>query len=267
MSYPNTVASLPGVMGTDWSYLVNPHRTAQGDVNTLFATVGFRTTYANHSNFFNQVFNATYTIPSTYGSITRVFRMQHPEYPTFYASAFRLELTGNASGSAVSQMFSDVKFSIDFSTVPYGIAGATPFSAWNIDQGSIYTTQPGRKFAFPSNEPLDQDAGQWAVLNSYTFTLYNCPIINDSAIDICAGCVNNAAFQGRPAGTLLFGGCRSSIQTNVGGAISYQMDLSFTYRSYPWNMAYKANGVLDFPLDPSGNPPYNTADFTTLFAF
>lgn len=268
MAYPNTVANLPGVMGTDWSYLTKPHRNGTGDINTLQTFITFVTSYANHVNFINTIFGFTQTIGSSYGSITRVFRLQHPEYSNFYATAFQFELTGfNTGGASIFQQYSHVRITVTFETLPYGIAGNTPFSTWNIKQGAVYTTAPGRKFGFASGEPLDQEAGAFSTLNSYILTLYNLPILNDSAIDNCAGCINNAGFQGRPAKQLLFNGCDSNIQNNVGGAITYQQSLSFTYRNYSWNQAYKANGTLDFPVDPSGNPPYSTADFTTLFAF
>lgn len=266
MSYPNTVSSLPGTLGTDWWYLVKPHRSVSGDTNGLKATIPFRTTYANHIPFLTQVFYYTATITSSWGSFSRVFHLQHPEYPSLYASGFKMEATGNSGGTtAYGTMFSDVRIEVEFTNPPYGFAGDTAFSTWEVDQGSTYTTHPGRKFKFGSGEPLDQDAGTFAVLNSYVLTIFNAPVLNDSVMDTLSGRVNNASFMGRAAGSLLFGGCKSTFQNNLGGTVSYQKSLSFTYRSYSWNQAFRSDGVLDTPTDPAGNGLYNTGTFTDLF--
>jgi hypothetical protein len=265
MSYANTVASLPGT----WKYLRNrwAPKTLNNDGTGWVAQIGFSTTYANLVPFVLAIAGSNQTITTSFGSMVRVQRLQHPEYTGLYAVRVRTEATGESSGPGVDQMYSMVKVLVEFSTMPFGTSGDSAFMTWETTQSSQYTTLPGKKYKFSTGEPLDQEVGVPANLNTYVLTLFNCPTLDDATIDtVMASPVNSATFRGKPAGSLMFGGCQSVYQTSVGGVVTFQKSFSFTYRSYDWNAAYKHDGTLGFPLDPANNPPFATCDFNTLLS-
>jgi hypothetical protein len=260
----STVADLP----TPWSYLYAPQLRVSGDRGGWRSTLAFRCTFANLANFATIIGGAPQTITTTWGSISRIVSLQHPLYPALWADRVQCEATGTASttSTALADLYTDARVFVDFGTIPYPVTGDSAYMTWEVDQGAVYTTQPGRKFKFASGEPLDQDAGAWSVQNTYILTLYQCPSQGDANIDLLSGKLNNATFFGRPANSLLFGGCKSIYEVSVAGVVRYTKSYVFTYRSYSWNQAYKRDGTLDTPVDPAGNAPYQTGDFNLLFS-
>jgi hypothetical protein len=242
----STVADLP----TPWSYLYAPQLRVTGDRGGWRSTLAFRCTFANLANFATIIGGAPQTITTTWGSISRIVSLQHPLYPALWAERVQCETTGTASttSTALADLYTDARVFVDFGSIPYPVTGDSAYMTWEVDQGAVYTTQPGRKFKFASGEPLDQDAGAWSVQNSYILTLYQCPSQGDANIDLLSGKVNNATFFGRPA-----------------GVVRYTKSYVFTYRSYSWNEAYKRDGTIAAITDPAGNPPYDSGDFNLLF--
>lgn len=262
-----TIADLPGVRGTDWDFLRSPEMTLDDNgQGGYISSVAFWTNFSQLATFVTKIAGTSQTITTSWGSFLRVVPMQHPLFSGLLARRVKCKATGEHSGtSTYNQMYSRAKVIVDFESVLYGTTGDQAYMSLEVEKGATYTTQPGRKFAFSSGEPIDQDAGAWAVTNNYVITLFQCPQLHDDYIDLAAGKINNATFLGRPAGTMLFGGCRGMQTISTGGVITYQRSLSFAYRSYSWNQAYNRAGTLDTPLDPAGNPQYANYDFNNLF--
>ena len=108
------------------------------------------------------------------------------------------------------------------------------------------------------------------------------------AIRACTGTVNSATFLGAAAATLLFEGAKVDReftglddlqQPQYGWRVSYLfrekaikvLVASDDTNTYGWNHSYRdapyPYSGWDQLQDPSGNTLYQTADFTTLFAF
>lgn len=260
----NTVADLPG----RWSYLYKPQMKLTAQSGGYESTLAFETDFSNLSPFVLAVAGTSQVITTTWGSMSRVVPLQHPLFPGLYADQVECEAFGAASDSSenLADLWSHVKVYVRFRSVSYGSDGDQAYMSIEEDKGATYTTIPGRKFAFPSGEPIDQEAGAFSSVKNYVITLYQCPDLNNTATDALMGKVNSAAFFDWPAGQLLFGGGRSIFERSVGGQVRYQKSYTLAYRSHPWNQVFKKNGTLDTPVDPAGNPQYESADFYTFLS-
>lgn len=261
---PTTVADLPG----RWTYLYKPAmklRTANGGYESELA---FETDFSNLSDFVLAVAGTTQTITTTWGSMSRIATLQHPIFPGLYAYDVDADAFGAASESSqdINDLWSHARLTVKFRSVLYGTTGDQAYMAIEEDGGAEYTTIPGRKFAFPGGEPIDQEAGRFAGVKNYILTVYQATDMNSSATDALMGKVNSAAFLGWPTGQLLFGKVRSIQERSVGGVIRFQKSMTLAYREYPWNQSYQKNGVLATPVDPAGNPQYASADFYTALS-
>lgn len=259
-----TVADLPG----RWTYKYRPQLAGSGDPDGWKTRLAFETDFSNLSAFVGVVAGKVTKLSTSYGGMARVVTLQHPLFNNLWANAVAFEATGSNAkiDSTLANMYSRAVVTVDFISVKYPVAGDSAYLSWDIDQGAQYTTVPGRQFAFPTGEPVDQDAGVWAVRNSYALTLYQCPTLGDDVIDELSGTVNLNPFMGKPAGQLLFGGCKSNYSISMAGVTQIQKTLAFAYQSYPWNQAMRRDGVLDTPLDPNGDPMYELEDFNKLLA-
>jgi len=97
------------------------------------------------------------------------------------------------------------------------------------------------------------------------------------SFDFC-GRINKDEFLGIPKGNVLYLGCNINEFKNSWGARRWRAELNFSVRSLGnatidetgdnWQFVMNAKtGAWDMPLDPAGNPMYETADFTKLFDF
>ena len=259
-----TVADLPG----RWTYLRNPPMKLQTVNGGYESALGFETDFSNLSDFVLAIAGTSQVITTTWGSMTRVVPLQHPLFSGLLANHVSLDACGTASttSTALADLWSRAKVYVNFRSVLYGTTGDQAYMSIEEDSGAEYTTIPGRKFAFPSGEPIDQEAGRFAAVKNYIINLYQCPDMNSSATDALMGKVNSVAFNGWPAGQLLFGRVRSVQERSVGGVTRYQKSITMAYREYPWNQAYTKSGTLATPVDPAGNPQYASADFYTAMS-
>lgn len=257
-----TVADLPGT----WSYLYKPQMTLSAMSGGYESVLAFLTDFANLSDFVLAVAGTAQTITTTWGTMSRIVPLQHPLFPGLYADEVNCRAFGAASESSedLIDLWSHAEVQVKFRSVRYGADGDQAYMTIEEDKGGMYTTIPGRKFAFPSGEPIDQEAGAFSTTKNYMLTLYQCPDLDSSATDAIQSCVNDDVFLGFPAGQLLFGGQRSIFERSVGGVVRYTKTYTLAYRDYPWNQAYQKNGTKATPVDPAGNPQYASADFYSV---
>lgn len=256
-----TVADLPG----RWTYLYKPQMKLQTINGGYESTLAFETDFSNLGSFVSTIAGTSQTITTTWGSMNRVVTLQHPIFSGLYAIDIDTEAFGAASESSqlITDLWSHAKVVVKFRSVNYGITGDQAYMTIEEDSGSEYTTIPGRKFAFPDGQPIDQEAGRFSAVKNYILSLYQCPDQNSSSTDALMGKVNSVAFLDWPAGQLLFGRIRSTQSRSMGGVLQFQKQMTLAYREYPWNQSYKRDGTLDTPVDPAGNPQYAEADFYT----
>ena len=92
-----------------------------------------------------------------------------------------------------------------------------------------------------------------------------------TAIKACAGKVNNATFEGWPAGCVLCLGAKGGTLRNEYGQLRYRFEIQFQVRLIPgkanngWQYILNDAGAWDTPKNGS-NFLYGTADFSTLFS-
>ena len=258
----STIADLPG----EWGYLYKSPPELNSDSGGYTARVTFVTTYANLVAFVLIAGGQPQTITSAGGStMTRIVPLLHPIYSGLWATRISSKAFGTPSetSTALIDLYSHVEVTIDFASVPYGTNGsADPYMTISIKDGGIYTSIPNRKFRFSNGEVLGQDAGQFVGQTTYSITLYQCPDLNDSTLNSLTNKISTTTVLGNPGNQMIFNTYTADYEVLSNGQLNYTKQLFLTYQSHPWNQFYRSDGVLDTPLDPSGNPVYVTADLT-----
>jgi hypothetical protein len=156
---------------------------------------------------------------------------------------------------------------------------------YDAELGTETQSVPARTWhwvAPPDNPPLfvDQSPNLLVPTGTFRLTWQRVPLPPWDAIRELRGMVNDAAFVGGPAGTVLFLGARVERQfpfSPSGGL--WEIAYTFAERtvslggggSVGWNYQYKETPVSGEHwvaiADDSGNPPYRGGDFSRLFEF
>jgi hypothetical protein len=168
----------------------------------------------------------------------------------------------------------------DLPSVPEGT-----FLTYEAELGTEVQSLPGRTWHWvdsPDNPPLLADQGPALLVPSGTFhlTWQRVPLPPWGAIRELRGTVNDAAFVGSPAGTVLFLGATVERQFPFSPSGGF-WEISYTFAertialdgggTVGWNYQYKETPVSGEHwvaiADDSDNPPYRAGDFSALFAF
>ncbi|MEX2187514.1 MAG: hypothetical protein WD875_12000 [Pirellulales bacterium] len=168
----------------------------------------------------------------------------------------------------------------DLPAVPDGT-----FLTYEAELGTEVQSLPGRTWhwvASPSNPPLLSDQGPSLLIPSGTFhlTWQRVPLPPWDAIRQLRGAVNDASFVGSPVGTVLFLGATVERQFPFSPSGGF-WEIAYTFAertialdgggSVGWNYQYKETPVSGEHwvaiADDSGNPPYRSGDFSSLFEF
>lgn len=128
-----------------------------------------------------------------------------------------------------------------------------------------YLTIPGYALTWDSDDaPLDETvpAALAVTFVDYTFTRYNMAGFNAAAYEALMGFkVNSAAFLGRPAGTLRFGGYAPERTVNVLGEYSgVNLTIHLLYREIEWVKFFRPN-VGWAAVDCNAVPLFTPTDF------
>jgi hypothetical protein len=167
----------------------------------------------------------------------------------------------------------------DLPTVPQGT-----ILSFSADLATEFLTIPGRVWSWDiagaPKVPEDVNPGVLLPTGSFQLAWRRVPLPPWNAIRSLRGTVNNATFLGAPAGTVLFQGARASREFQFiedGGfwRIEYEFLEQTKQRSagaaVGWNYFYReeASGGEHWLKikDDSGNNPYPSSDFSSLFAF
>jgi hypothetical protein len=168
----------------------------------------------------------------------------------------------------------------DLPAVPQGT-----ILTYTADLAAEYLTTPGRTWRWddpPGNPPVPEDVNPGLLVPSGGYQLHwrRVPSPPWSAIRQLRGKVNDAAFVGAPAGTVLFLGARATREFHFledGGF--WRMEYAFLESTRTlvsgaqvgWNYFYKELAVAGEHWvairDADGRTPYQSADFNLLFAF
>lgn len=156
------------------------------------------------------------------------------------------------------------------------------YLSYEEDLGAEYLTIPGRTWKWPDGSSLPDDATAGVLIPKGNFTLAWHRVVRPPwlAIDLLRGCTNNAPFLGRAAGTVLFLGARIKrqfqfIEDDGYWLVEYQFATDAKRLSNGslagWNAFYNRKPIAgehwQTITDQSGNTPYHSAGFATLFQY
>lgn len=155
----------------------------------------------------------------------------------------------------IAYMSESVSISAQVMTVSKSNGEASPTAAWqwNDDDADIALDDPVQ---------LVQIVGtaQWNLTRKFV------PNIPRAKIFDAIGKVNNAAYAGLDAGTLLYMGCEANRTISTDGTRSWDLGHKFEYRKIPWNMFRRAStNEWDFVKSKSdGSRIYSSFDIKAL---
>ncbi len=240
----------------------NPPPTIEGGPNGKSGTITFLVALNDVPNFVDTLAGTPVTIDQPGGgTIERVVPLQHPDYPDMLAVAFRSEAFGTPGGSGasyVSEMYSHARVTVEFTSVPFDLAGDQPFLTIQTQMGSSHEVIPGSAFRFADMTRLSGDAAVSVDEVVFSVTTYLSQEPVGQEIRNLVGKVNSSTFLDCPPGTVRFSGVTTEFDQKVSFQKSYIKTFNFRYRSRPWNEVLRHDGVWE--------APQNTATGETKYA-
>ena len=147
------------------------------------------------------------------------------------------------------------------------------------DVGGDFMTLPSSGLRWESEtkaiQEEDLQAGKIMPTIEHAMSWDEVAVVPYGAIRASIGCVNNSAFFGAPAETLLFCGASISREVMTDGAQKFKIDYKFTERpivtasgTFGWNHFYRASeGQWErLKTRPTGEDIYQKVNFAPLFA-
>ncbi len=135
--------------------------------------------------------------------------------------------------------------------------------------GEFYTVSE-TTYQFGDGTPTATPIGQVLPQAEITVTRFRMPFVPDQIMIPLLGMVNNAPFtilyNTYPTGSLLFSIGNSQVQSDPSGAVTYQYEYKFSYRSQPWGYFFHPNRTTGWApvTDGNGKPLYASTNFEVL---
>lgn len=250
-----------------WDILRDPRPTYRGDPGGRVATVHFLVALADAPAFVQHIIGTVETIPYSGGSISRVVPLVYPDDPQMFLVSYEVEYFGTpgGSGSSVfSSQFSHARVACEFATLPFGVAGDSPYWSLEADFGVAVETIPGSAFRFADNSRLSGEAGNQVGVVSYALTVFQSAQPFGYAAASLVGKVNSVAFDDFPPGTLWLKGLRSQ-QSRGMFSTSLVKGYNLQFRERPWREVMRPDGAWEAPLTVAGGlPKYADTDLNAL---
>jgi hypothetical protein len=218
--------------------------------------------------FVRHIIGTVETIEYSGGTISRVVPLVYPDDTEMFLVSYKPEYFGTPGGSGTSvysSMFSHARIACEFSTLPFGVQGDSPYWTLDADFGVSVETIPGSAFRFPSDgSSLSGEAGNSVGVVSYVLTVYQSATPFGYSAASLVGKVNSAAFDDFPIGTLWLKGLRSQ-QSRGMFSQSLVKSYNLQFRERPWNEVMRADGAWEAPLTVAGSlPKYQSTDLNLL---
>ena len=218
--------------------------------------------------FLQWVGGSVQPLPSSWGTIYRLVRMQNPDDAGQYAIRAEVDWRGN---SLDESMYSSALITVDFGTPEFEDAGDTPYADVDTDFSAQGITLPGRYLRVQSSgECLNRDDFKAVGAASYVLTAYNCPGVNAAIINAALTNPVNSTTLYLPEigpvdpGYALLRTYKKSKKFYLGGVpsqnIMFHIDLRF---GLTWQETIH-RGAVETITHPDGSLLYGTSDLNLL---
>lgn len=231
------------------------------------------------------------------GLINRNNPEQHPFFPSLYCVGVETVrnlgvLTYDATANNAVQ-YEEVEYLCTFAAMPYRVLenadvwglGAGAESYRYVERRSELVGQSiqangafefGSPNAYPTpNDPIPTPPAIHVPYTKLMLIWHYVPdpiTVTETSCEALYGTVNDAGFEGKSAGTLMYLGYQKEfIPSTPAGNWLWKITHNLAYFPSGWNRAYRPNGPSDAaPWDSvrnraTGNPPYASATFTNMF--
>jgi hypothetical protein len=187
---------------------------------------------------------------------------QYPFMPGLYALNFKMSPPMQGDGDGPVSVFVDITFG-----VPTWDISGEQYSSLSYAISTEMLTIPESSLKFSSdNKPVDSEVGMAIHQTEITYTRYRLLEVPWSVILPRRGTVNNATFDGNPAGTCLFLGVEANIDRNIFDGTSYwTVTYKWACRSEEWNKYPRPDtGLWDYAVKPGGGYTYAASNHSAL---
>lgn len=136
--------------------------------------------------------------------------------------------------------------------------------------GGEFLTIPETTYRFADGTPTNTPIGILIPQAEITVTRYRMGFLPDVQMIAATGKINANLFKigwtTYTPGSLLFMPGNSTVDADVTGQITYQVEYKFMFRPIEWNKFFHPNRTTGFATvtDGNGNPPYQSANFDLL---
>ncbi len=247
---------------TPFKIVYNPGAELNGSMQGWVATMGFSVPFSNFLPFITYIAGRTYSTTSSAGTFTRVIPMVHPDYPSLICQEVEAKGTGALD---INGHFAWYRIKATFKMVPYNVDGSAPYMTIETDYAGKAYALADTSFKFSDNTPMAINAVLDVPEVGYVITLYQCTQLDDTVLaPIVAAPLNSTTFLGWPTKQVKLTGMKASLTMSSVGTPIYTRTIMANYRPKDWNQFLRKDGQWDTPLDPFGNPAYQTSDLNLL---
>lgn len=172
--------------------------------------------------------------------------------------------------------YDQAEVTVQYKTIPYS-SESNQIVTRRISMSGEFLVLPNRGLQWSGTPPVpvkgeDLNAGKIIATLEHQLTFHRVPVPNYADIRALIGKVNDGAFEGAAAGTLLFLGAEFRQEVTTDGSHPWEVDQRFMERringdsALGWNYFFRPDtGTWEQLETVSGDPIYDEGDFDSLF--
>lgn len=269
---------MPNIFQTTWADIDVPvydkrfgANSGSGTNSSASETVYYLVDYTNRWRFIRAAMGTPqaldYANPS---SLLYRMPLQLPDNLALFAQKFDWTAIGSPTGVCASVFSPETAYKYAWVGLQYSSLTYNPVTLYSVENrtGSQEITAPNYYYSFVSDGlKIDQAVGVNVPNQEFAITFHRVPYFDGSTFVSYQGTVNATTFLGYAAGTVLFNPTVSHYDAGIGvGTPIYEVTLSFTWRSIPWNYFLRPGGSWAAVQDPASNPPFASSEFNNLIS-
>ena len=207
---------------------------------------------------------------------TRMIPLRHPRDSTMYAYTSRIYPPegivanegppGSGFGIDFEWYFADVRFRVP----TWSASGSYPMVTYDEDAGMEMRTRPGTAYQFPSDGlRVLHDVGVPNGVVKFALTFEGLTSLDSALFRSLIGTVNSTTFFDCPPGTVLYEGCSSSGQYQIGGVPAFRARQMFSYSRIPHRQIMRPDGTaFEAPVQVGNTSKYllDESNLNALYA-
>ena len=269
-----------------WSVMSNYPPQIRANQQSPEVTAHLKIFWADAFTFVNQVMGEYTTLPS--GIVVSGDPWRYPGNDKLVAVECEVEPfgvdqnfinPGKHLGLVAGEYWQYAKATVKFATPPWMTSLDDPqgrmqldpddpitWCVQDLDIGSEYVPSNIKYIWKSDSKPVNQPIPRKISTTEIDLKFPRVAYIPAKKIEEHVDCVNSQSIFGKPEGTVVFLGAKTSQSATSQGIRDKSVTLKFKFSTFEWNKLERENGVIDQPINPTGGGGiYRAKDLKGLF--